>query len=562
MPLKIQVKYTQQYYLPVLAAYSYDLQTWTRFTGTIVGDSKEFTRTYSQSPVYFCYGYPYTYSDMLNHLNSISSSSFVTISNIAQSFGGRDVKLVRITEPCVDNSGKFLIWVLGRNHAMETHSNYVVEGLLNYLVSYDTKADRLRRRAIIYVVPEMDVDNAFRGGTGKDQLPVDFNRDWDSPSYWPAVIAVKQKMLETSLNNQFKVFIDSHNPFPGQNDNNTWFYSVNASGPRSVNLDFYRRLLFENGGYVFNRQELYLTDGQTASRWVDSMFSTIDFSPGLETGWVRRTDNIEWTIPLYRYNGEILGKGMSDYISNIVKPGDIILDNTDTLNGVTITGQWTPSTFIPGYWGADYIHDGNTGQGTKSVRYTPIIPAAGDYEIFLRWTSDPGRATNVPVKVVYNGGIRDTTVNQETTGAEWVSLGIYNLSAGNSGHVIISNTGANEFVIADAVRFSKINYCNPISVINNQVPVNYSVSVYPNPFNPETNINFSIASGSFVKLKIYDLLGREIMTLADDYKPAGIYTAKFNGINLSSGTYFYMLTAGSQTGAVDYSASGKLVLIK
>lgn len=562
-PLKIQVKYTQQYYIPVLAAYSYDRVNWFRFGGTFVGDSKEFTRSYSQNSIYFSHGYPYVYSDLLNLESRLQNNTFVSISNIAVSQGGRNVKLFKFTEPCVPDSGKYSIWLLGRNHAMESHSNYTVEGLCNFLSSYSIKADRLRRQAIIYVVPVMDVDNSAIGGTGKDQLPVDFNRDWDSPSYWPAVNAVKQKMTETSAQNPIKIFIDSHNPFPGQDDNNTWFYASQNTGVRSANLDFYRKLLSENGGYQFNRELLYATDGQTAQKWVDSVFTAIDFSSGLETGWVNRTDNLEWNIPLYKLHGEVLGSGMCDYIDNIVKPGDIILDNTDTLSGVNITGLWTASTFIQGFWGINYLHDGNSGQGTKSVRYAPVIPAEGSYEVFLRWTSAQDRASNLPVRITHSLGVKDTVISQRTRGSEWVALGIYRFSAGNSGSVLVSNTGTNGFVIADAVRFSPRNHCNPISVQNNQIPVEFSLSVYPNPFNPETNIMLSLTQSGFAEIKIYDASGREVEKLAEDFLTAGSHHFRFNGVNLSSGVYFYILKVkGTALNSHAYFTSGKLVLIK
>ncbi|MCI0448300.1 MAG: M14-type cytosolic carboxypeptidase [Chlorobi bacterium] len=561
-PFKIQVKYTQQYYVPVLAAYSYDKINWFRFTGTFIGDSKEFTRTYSQNTIYFSHGYPYVYSDLINLETRFLSNPFVSVSNIALSQGGKNVKLFKFTEPCVPDTGKYSIWVIGRNHAMESHSNYVIEGLCDFMASSNVKADRLRRLAIVYVVPVMDVDNTAIGGTGKDQLPVDFNRDWDSPSYWAAVIAVKQKIIETSSQNPLKIFIDSHNPFPGQNDNNTWFYSRHASGVRSVNLDFYRKLLLENGGYVFNRLPAYATNGQTSAAWVDSMFSSMEFSTSLETGWVNRTDNVQWTLPLYKTHGEVLGKGMCDYINNILKPGDIILDNTDTLNGVTITGQWTPSTFTPGYWSVNYIHDGNTGQGTKSVRYSPFVQNTGYYEVFLRWTSETNRALNVPVKITFEGGIKDTVVNQRAQGGEWVALGIFRFNAGSSGNILVSNTGTNGFVIADAIRLSLRNYCNPISVQNIQVPAGFSLSVYPNPFNPTTNIKLALAKNSFVVIKIYDIEGREVRQIVNNHLPAGEHNYVFNGEGLSSGVYFYTATVQGSVGSEIYSYSGKLVLIK
>jgi hypothetical protein len=67
---------------------------------------------------------------------------------------------------------------------------------------------------------------------------------------------------------------------------------------------------------------------------------------------------------------------------------------------------------------------------------------------------------------------------------------------------------------------------------------------YPNPFNAETKIGFSIVKSNRVKLAVYDLLGREVQTLIDEYKQAGIHTAILNAAGLSSGVYFYILRAG------------------
>ncbi len=64
---------------------------------------------------------------------------------------------------------------------------------------------------------------------------------------------------------------------------------------------------------------------------------------------------------------------------------------------------------------------------------------------------------------------------------------------------------------------------------------------YPNPFNPDTKILFDIAEGSYVRLTIYDILGREVITLVDEYKSAGKYSVNFNARNLTSGVYFYKL---------------------
>ncbi len=68
---------------------------------------------------------------------------------------------------------------------------------------------------------------------------------------------------------------------------------------------------------------------------------------------------------------------------------------------------------------------------------------------------------------------------------------------------------------------------------------------YPNPFNPTTKINFSVPNTGNVTMKIYDLLGREIMTLVNQSKPAGNYTVDFDASQLSSGVYIYQLRSGN-----------------
>lgn len=556
-PFTIRVKNGNIGHLPVLAAYSYDRLSWLRLPGTVAADGKEYSASFSKTPLYFAGGFPYLYSDILALAASMSENPYVSVTNAAISEHGNAVKLFRFTDPFVPDSGKYLLWITGRNHAMESHSSYVVDGLLRFLASSDTQAVRLRKQAIVYVAPMMDVDQVIAGGTGKDQSPVDFNRDWDSPSFWKAVEGVKQAMIQSAAMNRMTMFIDSHNPFPGQNDNNTWFYSGYASGPKSTNLNLYRSMYQKNAGIPINRSAMYATDGQTAASWVDSMFSTIDFSASLETGWVGRTDNAEWTIPLYQKHGSDLGRAMSDYLVNIVKPGDIVLDNSDTSNGVTITGSWIASSSVQGFHGTNYLHDNNTGKGLKSVQFTPMIPEENDYEIFMKWSADPGRANNVPISITYKGGIHDTTVNQQLRGGEWVSLGMHRLLAGTTGNVVIKTNRTTSYVIADAVRFSAVHPTVPNAVTQQELNTPVSLMLhqnYPNPFNPATNILFMLASQRSAQetsnnvratVKVYSMIGQQVAVLFDGTVEQGkTYQVVFNALHLSAGVYLVRLTGG------------------
>lgn len=81
--------------------------------------------------------------------------------------------------------------------------------------------------------------------------------------------------------------------------------------------------------------------------------------------------------------------------------------------------------------------------------------------------------------------------------------------------------------------------------IHSEQPKEFALSQnYPNPFNPVTKINFTIPKSGFVTLKIYDMLGREIKTLVNEPKQPGYYTVDFNGMELSSGIYFYRIQMG------------------
>lgn len=92
---------------------------------------------------------------------------------------------------------------------------------------------------------------------------------------------------------------------------------------------------------------------------------------------------------------------------------------------------------------------------------------------------------------------------------------------------------------------------------NTKSPIQYVLSQnYPNPFNPSTNINFTIGKDARVKINIYDILGRLVQTITDEDLVAGTYKVTFDGHNLSSGTYFYELTAG------DFRDVKKMILIK
>ncbi len=79
---------------------------------------------------------------------------------------------------------------------------------------------------------------------------------------------------------------------------------------------------------------------------------------------------------------------------------------------------------------------------------------------------------------------------------------------------------------------------------------------FPNPFNPATTIQFSVPEKDYVTIKVFDIMGREVTTLVNEYKASGEYKVEFNASDLPSGIYFYKLQSG------DFISSRKLILLK
>jgi hypothetical protein len=103
--------------------------------------------------------------------------------------------------------------------------------------------------------------------------------------------------------------------------------------------------------------------------------------------------------------------------------------------------------------------------------------------------------------------------------------------------------------------------CIPIGIRNetdgNAVPKEYALlQNYPNPFNPNTTIKYQVPELNFISLKVYDVLGSEIVTLVNEEKSIGNYEVEFDALKFPSGVYFYKIQAGS------FIETKKMVLMK
>ncbi len=177
-----------------------------------------------------------------------------------------------------------------------------------------------------------------------------------------------------------------------------------------------------------------------------------------------------WNSPIiYEAPGTGLSvRRVSRYLGSEYQPrrreslatSEIVLDNptAKSTGGGDLGGNWTRSTSTPGYYGDGYQVRAAT-TSSSWARWTPRLSSSGYYNVYLRWTSHPNRASAALVHVNTATGQYDRYVNQRVNGGTWYSLGRYYFGSGyntGTGSISIFATGANGYVVADAVKFVRV----------------------------------------------------------------------------------------------------------
>lgn len=135
-----------------------------------------------------------------------------------------------------------LIWIEARQHAWESGSSWVAQGVGEWLCSNEPEARRIRREYETVLVPIMDIDNVHRGAGGKSQRPQDHNRDWSDEPHWRAVAAAQLELRAAANEGRLAAFIDLHNP--GANNLEPYFYvtppDILSESARSNHTNFFK----------------------------------------------------------------------------------------------------------------------------------------------------------------------------------------------------------------------------------------------------------------------------------------------------------------------------------
>ena len=185
------------------------------------------------------------------------------------------------------------------------------------------------------------------------------------------------------------------------------------------------------------------------------------------------------------------------------------------IGGLIFVGGATDDIFIANYFTTGVL---------KNVLYTGGLGEERVFDVYL----DDNNSGFIVGSFSGSMEISDTTIIALTT-----STDLY-IAKLNMNNISDAEENTNEFLL------------NKFELLQN----------YPNPFNPSTKIKFTIPDLGFTSLKVYDVLGNEVITLVNEEKLAGKYEVGFSGDELTSGIYFYQLKAGS------FIDTKKMVLLK
>ncbi|PKL83192.1 MAG: glycoside hydrolase family 5, partial [Ignavibacteriae bacterium HGW-Ignavibacteriae-3] len=186
------------------------------------------------------------------------------------------------------------------------------------------------------------------------------------------------------------------------------------------------------------------------------------------------------------------------------------------------------------------------------LNFTVNVNQSGIYNLTLRIAANTGSGKII---MRWDGETIGDVIDVNYTGGwtSWQNIVINNVSLTQGKHKF----SLNFFFGGFNINFVKFDLVSTDMADENNIIADYDLGQnYPNPFNPETEISYQIPFSNNVQLKVYDIIGREIATLVDEFKPAGRYKIKFTGARLVSGMYFYQIRAGN------YFNTKKMLLIK
>jgi uncharacterized delta-60 repeat protein len=307
----------------------------------------------------------------------------------------------------------------------------------------------------------------------------------------------------------------------------------------------------------------------------NSDYATIKYNSNGDSLWVRRYAglaelNNQALAMAVDANGNVYVTGWSYYDANNVVYATLKYNssgvqqwvqyydgglNTSKANAIALDASG--NIYVTGWSygiGQDYTTVKYNPAGTQQWVQRYDGGASGDFEdvayaiavdkysnVYVTGSSFGNTTGNDFATVKYNtAGVQQWVERWSSSGA--VDDEAFCMTVDTSGNVWVAGRTANGSVGYD---YATVKYSQTVGIkaISSEIPGSFKLMQnYPNPFNPTTSIRYDLPKNSFVKLVVYDILGKEVETLVNEKQSPGTYEVTFDGLNYSSGVYYYKLT--------------------
>jgi len=211
----------------IFPVFSNDGRHWQHFPAVDFDSQKKETTlhfTSSGDSIWIAHVPPYTPSDLAKLLADLRTRPATMVETIGKTVQGRDIPLVTVTNPDVDDSSKKLIWLQARQHAWEAGTSFVMEGALRFITSDDPEAKSLRDKFIFKFTPMVDLDGCANGQVRSNANGYDVNQHWKEVDLkhpellrlMPEIWYTKKAILTCNTIHRIDLLVNMHNTETGE----------------------------------------------------------------------------------------------------------------------------------------------------------------------------------------------------------------------------------------------------------------------------------------------------------------------------------------------------------
>ena len=298
--------------------------------------------TTSDKYIYFAYCYPYSFTQLDTYLSSLNHfKDILRFDEIGKSKEGNSIHMLIITnfnDSFDDLANKKAIIFTARVHPGESNGSYVIQGVIEYLLSNEPAAKNLRNNFIFKIVPMLNPDGVIRGNFRMNILGKDLNRMWDEPNQdiCPTIYNTVKMIQKTLDSRDIYFFCDFHGH---SNKYNFFLYSCKCKydylqideftiiqNPQKFNLTFYE-LVFQ---FILNKENTFLDRFSCTNKIIPSKTKTsrailktkynVDFSYCLETSIAAMKTKDGVAIPYTINQYKKIGKDFCVSLNKLIEP--------------------------------------------------------------------------------------------------------------------------------------------------------------------------------------------------------------------------------------------------